>query len=69
MRAAMMADLPISAAIFVGGMEGILEEFDTVGQAHPGSHWYDREVPHRSYPAMTPVFGPSTSDQADELLE
>jgi hypothetical protein len=35
MRAAMMAEVPISAAIFVGGMEGIRKEFDTVGQIHP----------------------------------
>jgi hypothetical protein len=35
MRTAMMTDLPISAAVFVGGMDGIVDEFERVRTGHP----------------------------------
>lgn len=37
MRAAMMTDVPIVAAVFIGGMEGIVDEYERVGETHPSA--------------------------------
>lgn len=37
MRTAMMTDVPIVAAIFIGGMEGIIDEYERVGETHPSA--------------------------------
>lgn len=40
MREAMMTEVPIAAAVFVGGMEGIVDEYERVGAVHPGAPRY-----------------------------
>lgn len=40
MREAMMTEVPIVAAVFAGGMEGIVDEYERVGAAHPDALRY-----------------------------
>lgn len=40
MRSAMLTEVPLTAAIFIGGMEGIADEYELVGASHPEAARY-----------------------------
>lgn len=62
MREAMMTEVPIVAAVFVGGMEGIVDEYERVGAAHPGAVRYALGRPGGAAASLT-----NTSSLASEL--
>lgn len=73
MRNQMFRERPIAAAIFIGGMEGIRDEFEKVGDLHPDAQRLAARRPGgeaaRLEPNDLPFFGAPAEDLYPVLFE
>lgn len=63
MRSRMMTETPIVAAVFIGGMEGITDEFERIREHHPDALTYSLGMPGGAA-AQLPQGGPLRKELA-----